>query len=131
MLVPPWLNEDVKHDAILIHGTPKIMLHALNADEHLIEMPLVTASRTTAARASGKDLAKLFGPTTNGLIGDDDATLGQKELNIPQTEAEHVIQPDGTADDLAGKAMAVVRVERKLHAANLACLKPDRQTRLT
>jgi hypothetical protein len=28
-----------------------------------------------------------------------------------------VIQPDGMADDLSGKAMAVVRVGRRLHAA--------------
>jgi hypothetical protein len=27
-LVPPWLNKDVKDNALLIHGTPKIVLHA-------------------------------------------------------------------------------------------------------
>jgi hypothetical protein len=25
--IPPWLNEDVEHDGILIHRAPKIMLH--------------------------------------------------------------------------------------------------------
>jgi hypothetical protein len=28
--IPPRLNEDVEDDAVLIHGTPKIVLHALN-----------------------------------------------------------------------------------------------------
>jgi hypothetical protein len=131
LCVPPWLNEDVEHDAVLIHGTPKITLHALNPDEHLIQMPLVTGPRTTAAQAFGKALAKFLAPAPNGLIGDDDATLGQQELNIPQAEAEHVIQPDSMADDLGGKAMAVARVGRGLHGSNLASLKPDCQTRLT
>ena len=40
--IPPWLSEDVEHDAVLIHGAPKIVLHALDPDEHLIQVPLVT-----------------------------------------------------------------------------------------
>ena len=47
---PPWLNEDVEHDAVLIHGAPKIVLHTLNPNEHLIKVPLVTSPWTTAAR---------------------------------------------------------------------------------
>jgi hypothetical protein len=33
--VPPWLNQDVEHNAVLIHGTPKIVLHALDPDEQV------------------------------------------------------------------------------------------------
>jgi hypothetical protein len=33
---PARLNQDARHDAVLIHGTPKIVLHALNPNEHLI-----------------------------------------------------------------------------------------------
>ena len=64
------------------------MLHALNPDEHLIQMPLVTGPRTTAAQAFGKTLAKFLAPAPNCLIGYDDATLGQQQLNIPQAEAK-------------------------------------------
>src|SRR4030088_2296983 len=56
--IPPWLNEDVEHDAVLIHGTPKIMLHSLNPDEYLVEVPLVTGSWASAAKAFGKALAE-------------------------------------------------------------------------
>jgi len=31
--------------------------------------------------------------------------LSQQELDISKAEAEHVVQPDGMADDLGGKAM--------------------------
>jgi hypothetical protein len=40
--VPPWLNKDVENDAVLIHGAPKIMLHILEPDEHLVQIPSVS-----------------------------------------------------------------------------------------
>jgi hypothetical protein len=43
------------------------------------------------AQAAGKRLAELLAPAPHGLIGDDDAPLGQKQLDVPQAEAEHVI----------------------------------------
>ena len=52
--IPPWLSEDVEHDAVLVHGTPKIVLHAPNPDEHLIEVPLVSGPWTSAAGAGGR-----------------------------------------------------------------------------
>ena len=39
LCVPPWLNEDVEHDAVLIHRPPKVMLDALNPDKHLASRP--------------------------------------------------------------------------------------------
>ena len=36
------LNQDVEHNAILIDRAPKVVLHALDPDEHLIEVPLVS-----------------------------------------------------------------------------------------
>src|SRR5258706_9026008 len=107
------------------------MLHAPDPDEHFVQMPLVSGPRTTAAQALGEAIAKFHAPPSNGLIGDDDTTFGQKELNIPQTEAKHVIQPDGMADDLGRKTVSVVRVGRGRHAASLAGLRPDCQLRLT
>jgi hypothetical protein len=64
---PTRLNDDVEHDAVLINGAPKIMLRALNPDEHLIEMPLVTRSRTTAAQTVGEGLAELLAPAPDSL----------------------------------------------------------------
>ena len=116
--IPPWLNEYVEYNAVLIHRTPKVMLHALDPDEHLIKVPLVTGPRTAAAQSAREGLAELLAPTPNRLVGEDHAPFKQKQLNIPQAEAENVIQPNGMADNLGGKAMAVVRVG--LHAASLA-----------
>src|SRR6266851_6441821 len=32
--VTPFLNEDIEHNAVLIHGAPKIVLHPLDPDEY-------------------------------------------------------------------------------------------------
>ena len=41
-------------------------------------------------------------------MGNDNATFGQEQLDIPQAEAEHMVQPDSVADDHRREAMAVV-----------------------
>jgi hypothetical protein len=128
--IPPLLDEDVEHDAVLIHGAPKIVLHSLDSYEHLIQVPLVAGPWPAAAQSPGKALSELLAPAPDGLIGDDYAPLGQKELNVSKADTEDVIQPDSMADDLDGKAMAVVRVGRVFHAASLAGLQPGCQTGL-
>jgi hypothetical protein len=110
--IPPWLNEDVEHDAVLIHGAPQIVLHALDPDAHFIKVPSVAGPRTTTTQSFGKALAEFLAPVPNGLVGENNAPFSQKQLDIPQAEAEHVIQSDGMADDLGGKAMAIVWVGR-------------------
>ena len=128
--ISPLLNEDVEHNAVLIHGAPKIVLHALDPDEHLVQVPLVPGPWPSAAQAVGKAPAEFLAPAPNGLIGDDNATFSQKQLDIPQAEAEHMVQPDSMADDLGGKAMAVVRVGWWLHAVTVARVRSRCQTRL-
>jgi hypothetical protein len=76
--IPPRLNEDVEHDAILIHGTPNIVLHALNPDEYLVEVPLIPRPWPAAVQAFGKGLAEFLAPAPNGLMGDDDASSASR-----------------------------------------------------
>jgi len=101
--IPPLLNENVEYDTILIHGAPEVVLHPLDTNEHLVHVPLVPRSWPAAAQTVGEALAELLAPAPHRLIGDDHAPFSQKELNVPQAEAEHVIQPDGMADDLGGR----------------------------
>ena len=63
-----------------------------------------------ASQAVGEAGRELLTPASHGLVGDDDATLGQDQLDIPQAEAEDMVEPDGVADDLGRKPMTVIRV---------------------
>ena len=40
LLVPTTLHQDVKHIAILIHGSPQVVIPAIDLEEHLIHVPL-------------------------------------------------------------------------------------------
>jgi len=70
-------------------------------------VPFVARPGTAAARAIGKALAEFLAPSSHRLVGDDDAALSQKQFNVLQTEAEHMIRPYRVADDLREEPMAV------------------------
>ena len=92
--VASGLDKDVEHNAILIHRAPEIMLHALDPNEHLIEIPLVAGPWPTSAQTVGETRRELLTPAAHRLVGDDDTALRQDQLDIAQTEAENVVQPD-------------------------------------
>src|SRR5271165_2231146 len=55
----------------------------------------------------------------NALIGDSHTALGQDQLDITKTQAEHVVEPDRMADEIGREAVAIVRIWRRLHHAIL------------
>ena len=128
--IVPGLNEDVEHNAILIDRAPKVVLHALDPDEHLIEVPLVSWPRPAAAQAIGEIRAEFLAPPSHRLVGDDNASFSQDQLHIAQAEAEYVVQPHGMADDLGRKSMTIVGVRWRLHAASFTALQRVGQTQL-
>jgi hypothetical protein len=73
-------------------------------------MPLITRARPVATKIVRNGRAKLQIPSTNALIRDDDATLGQLQLDIAKAQAEHVIEPHRLADEVRRKAVTMVRV---------------------
>jgi hypothetical protein len=114
------LNQDVEHDPILVDGAPKVVLNTLDPDENLIQVPFIAWPRPAAAHTIGERRGKFLAPAPDRLVGHNDAAFSQNQLNVPQTEAENVVQPDGVADNLSGEAMAIVRIRWRLHAARLA-----------
>ena len=118
--VPAVLHQDVEHDAVLVHRPPEVMQLAVDADEHLIEVPGVTRLRPSPAQLPGEVAAELQAPLPDALVGDDHAPLGQDQLDIAQAEAEHVVQPDGVADDLGREAVPGVAGGVWRHPASLA-----------
>ena len=107
--IAPGLNQNVERDTILIDGAPEIVLHAADPDEDFVHVPLVPWP-WPASQAVGEAPAEFLAPAPYGLAADDDALLGQKQFDVAQAEAEHVVRPHSMADDLRGEAVAVVRV---------------------
>ena len=61
------------------------------------------------------------------LVRDDDAALGQQQLNISEAQAEHVVEPYSVADEVCRKTVAMVPVWRLVHAPILAQAIASRQ----
>jgi hypothetical protein len=60
--VAAFSNQDVEHHAILIHGAPKIVLHTLDPDEHLVQVPLIARPWPSVMQAVGKAPARFLAP---------------------------------------------------------------------
>jgi hypothetical protein len=106
------------------------MLHALDPDKHFVHVPLVARSWPAASQAVGKTRSKFLAPASHRLVRDDNAAFRQDQLDIAQTEAEHVVQPDSVGDDLGWEPMAVVRVRWRRHPTSLLARQACCQSRL-
>jgi hypothetical protein len=109
LLVAPLLHEDVEHDAVLIDCPPQPVLPPTDLQLQLVHMPLVSWSRPAPTKLLSVGRAELPTPQANRLVADADAALSQQLLHVTMAQVEPVVQPDGVADDLHGKAMAAVQ----------------------
>ncbi len=91
-LVPATLDQDVQHIAILVHGSPQIMLFAIDLDEHLIEVPFVTGSRTLAAQFVSVDLTELETPFTNRFVAECHTTHRHDFLHVTKAQSEAEVE---------------------------------------
>jgi len=58
-------NQNIKHDPVLVDGTPEQMLLAGDGDHDLLEMPLVSGGRKAPPDLIGEILAELQRPLRN------------------------------------------------------------------
>ena len=121
------LNQDVQNHPILINGSPEIMDLAPDPDEDLIQVPFISRLRPTALEGSGILPAEANAPFTDAFVADGHATSRQDQLDIPQAEAEAMIQPDRVGDDLRRKTEASVGILVSAHGTTLSQDQPGRQ----
>ena len=118
------LYQNVEYHPVLVDCAPQIVQHAADADEHLIKMPGIAGLRSAPAQPPGKVSTELQAPMPDALMGHHDAAFGEDQFDVPQAEAEDVIQPDGVADDLGRKPMPGIRGGFLCHAVMQQAL-PD------
>jgi hypothetical protein len=104
--IAPKLDKDIQNHAILTDGTPGITLHALDPDEHLVEVRLVSGPWPTTPQTIGEMRTDFLAPLPYRLTRYVNVTVGQDQLNIPQAKTEYVGQPDGMADHLGREPMS-------------------------
>jgi hypothetical protein len=107
--VATTLDQDLENLALVVDGTPQIHVLARDPDDHFVEMPAITRSRTAPLQSPGDRRSELEHPTANALVGNVQPALGKQLLNIAIAQAEPEVQPDGMLDDDRRKAMPTIR----------------------
>jgi hypothetical protein len=102
-LIAVRLNQDVDHVAVLIHGTPEILLLAVDSNEDLVQVPHIAEATLTPLQFSGIVGTEFLTPQPNRLIRDEDSSFGQKILDISEAQTETMVKPHAIADDLGRK----------------------------
>ncbi len=113
------LHEDVEDVAVLIDGAPQILSAALQRHEQFVEMPRIAEVATAFPESSGVSTTECSTPLTNGLVSDRDPALGEEVFDIPETQAEPKVEPDGVGDDGGGESISVVAGGVAVHPTTL------------
>ncbi len=64
------------------------------------------------AQALGEGVAELDAPSADGLAGDDNSSFQQEFLDVPITQREAVVQPNGVPNDLKRESVAGKLLDR-------------------
>ncbi len=92
----------------MVYRSPQIKLLALDGDDYLVQVRLVTRFGTTATNLVGIGLAKLLAPTPNRLIGNKDVMIEHHLLNVAVAQRKGKIQPNPVLDNLDRETVAMV-----------------------
>jgi hypothetical protein len=113
------LNQDVDPVSVLVHCPPEVMPLPLDVHEELVQVPDVPQPSLSTLELLGVLGSKLLTPLPDGLIGDDDASLRQELLDVPETQAESVVKPHCVTNDLRGESVSVVAASIVIHPPSL------------
>ena len=97
--IAPRLHENVEDVAVLVHGTPQILLLPLDLHEELVQIPGVALAAPAAAQPPCVVEPERPAPQPDRLIRHGDTPLGKEIFDISETQAETVVEPDGVTDD--------------------------------
>jgi hypothetical protein len=114
-----FLNKDIDHVSVLIHGTPEIIPPPLDVHEEFIQVPDVSQPSLPSPELSGVVWARPLAPLPEGLVGDHHASLGKEFLYAPEAQAEAVVEPNSVTDDLRGESVSAVAASIGFHPPSL------------
>ena len=119
-LITMRLDQNVDHVAVLIHGTPEILLLAVDSHEHLVQVPVVAQPSLASLQFPSIVRTEFLTPLSNRLIRDNDSALGEKIFDISKAQAEAMVNPDRITDDLGRETIAGVTRRMAFHTISFS-----------
>ena len=117
--IAPRLHQDVEHVAVLVHGPPQILLPPLDLHEQLVQMPGVALAAPAVPQPPCVVEPERSTPVPNRLMRHGDIPFGEEIFDIPETQAETVVEPDGVTDDLRRKSVSAIAGRLARHRRTL------------
>jgi hypothetical protein len=92
----------------MIDGAPQVHPFASNPDYHLVEVPSVARAWAAPPQLSCDPGPEFQHPAPHRLIGNLQAALGEKFLNVAVAQCEPEIKPDRVFDDRRREAVPAI-----------------------
>lgn len=109
------LHNKVEDLALIIHGAPQEHASPADLTNHFVEAPPRGGGRPAPLQPPGDLGTELDRPAPNGFIAYIDPACGKQFFDIPETERETEIQPNGMKDHRGRKSVSFER--ESLHNA--------------
>ena len=85
-----------------------VKLPPLDLHEQLIQMPGVALASPAVSPPPCVVEPERATPVPNRLIRHSDPPFGEEIFDIPETQAETVVEPDGVTDDFRGTSVSAI-----------------------
>ena len=120
MLISTWLKKNIDNVTVLIDGTPKVLLLAVDSHEEFVQIPAIAQLPSPLLQTFCIVGAELPTPMSNGFVGDGNAALRQEILYIAEAHAETMVDPDGVTNDLRWETMSAITGSGVPHGVSLS-----------
>jgi hypothetical protein len=118
-LIAVRLQQNIDDITILIHGTSKILLPAVDSDEEFVQIPGITGATLFLLQTSSIVGSQFLAPAPDGFVRNDNSAVGQ-QMFIPEAQTEAMIDPHGASDDFRHETVFVVTGSGALHEMSLS-----------
>jgi hypothetical protein len=118
-LVAVRLQQNIDDIPVLIHGTPKILLPAIDSDEELVQIPGIPETTLVLLQTFGLVGSEFPAPAPDRFVRNSDSAFGQQIFRIPKAQTEAMIDPHRVADDFRRETVSVVTGSGALHEMSL------------
>jgi len=123
-LIAPGLQQNIDDVSVLIHGTPEILLLAVDSDEEFVQIPDVAEATLFPLQTLYITRSEFSAPLSDGFERNQDAAFGQQIFDITEAHTETMIDPHGIADDFRRESVSAVAGSGGLHGLSLSAALP-------
>ena len=85
------LNQDVEHIPVLVDRSPQVVPLTPDPNEDLVHVSDIAELALTTLELASVSRSELPTPLSDGLIGDDDATLREEFLQVTEAQGEPMV----------------------------------------